>query len=95
VTPIEVGCEPSSDGWTCAVAIALADARGTSRHTVRVGAADLARLDPPATEPTNLVRRSFEFLLRHEPPESILASFDLTVISRYFPDYEDAIRRRV
>jgi len=92
---VNVDCVPSVDGWTCAVAIAVAGPHGTSRHTVRVGAADLARLDLAATEPTDLVRRSFEFLLRHEPPESILASFDLTVISRYFPDYEEVIRRRV
>ena len=93
MTSVEVDCRPSSDGWTCAVAVV--DAGSVSRHTVRVGAGDLARLDAPATDPTDLVRRSFEFLLRHEPPESILSSFDLTVISRYFPDYEEVIRRRV
>lgn len=95
MTEIEVDCLPSPDGWTCNVGIVVADAPGTSRHTVGVGAGDLARLDPAATEPADLVRRSFEFLLRHEQPESILASFELTVISRYFPDYEDSIRRRV
>ena len=42
-----------------------------------------------------MVRRSFEFLLEREPPESILRSFDLTVIGRYFPDYERVIHRDV
>jgi hypothetical protein len=41
------------------------------------------------------VRRSFEFLLEREPKESILASFDLTVIARYFPEYESEIARRL
>jgi hypothetical protein len=41
------------------------------------------------------VRRSFEFLLEREPKESILARFDLSVISRYFPEYEDEIKRRL
>ena len=40
-----------------------------------------------------LVRKSFEFLLEREPKESILRSFNLTVISRYFPEYEREIRR--
>jgi hypothetical protein len=93
VTTVDVDCRPGSDGWTCTVAIAEAD--GRSGHTVHVTIGDLARLDPTATEPTDLVRRSFEFLLRREPKESILESFDLTVISRYFPDYETEIGRRV
>ena len=93
MTAIEVDCRPSTDGWTCDVGVA--DDESQSQHTVRVKTGDLARLDPTATEPTELVRRSFDFLLRHEPKESILASFDLPVISRDFPDYETEISRRV
>jgi hypothetical protein len=33
------------------------------------------------------VRRSFDFLLEREPPSSILRTFDLAVIGRYFPEY--------
>ena len=90
---VEVDCRPTPDGWTCDVAVA--ENAGQTRHAVIVRSADLARLDPAAVEPTDLVRRSFEFLLRHEPKEAILASFDLMVISRYFPDYELEIGRRV
>jgi hypothetical protein len=93
MTTIEVDCRPSADGWTCEVVVA--DEAGRSQHTVRVGPEDLARLDPTATEPTDLVHRSFGFLLRHEAKESIMSSFDLPVISRYFPDYESEISRRV
>lgn len=53
--------------------------------------ADLARLAPGATEPSDLVRRSFEFLLAREPKESILRSFELPAIGRYFPEYERSI----
>ena len=42
-----------------------------------------------------LVRRSFEFLLEREPKEAILRSFELSVIARYFPEYEAEIGRRV
>ena len=53
---------------------------------------DLADLAPDATEPTDLVRRSFEFLLEREPKASILRRFDLPLIGRYFPEYERTIR---
>jgi len=52
----------------------------------------LARLAPGADHPVDLVRRSFEFLLAREPKESILSSFELPVIARYFPEYEREIR---
>jgi hypothetical protein len=42
-----------------------------------------------------LVRESFGFLLAREPASAILASFELSVISRYFPDYIEEIRPRV
>ena len=42
-----------------------------------------------------LLLRSFEFLLKHEPKESILSKFDLTDISRYFPNFERDIKRQL
>ena len=86
MTGIDVACEPSGDGWSCAVDL------GVTRHAVRVSQADLARFAPGANEPRDLVRRSFAFLLEREPPTSILRSFDLPVIGRYFPEYERVIR---
>lgn len=45
-------------------------------------------------EPAALIEESFRFLLEREPNTSILRSFDLGVIGRYFPEYQDAMRRR-
>ena len=39
-----------------------------------------------------LIKRSFEFLLKREPKESILSRFNLKVINRYFPEYEEKIK---
>ena len=62
---------------------------GSSRHLVtvpeRFGDEDLERV----------VRASFEFLLEREPASSIMAEFSLDVISRYFPEYEDELPRRL
>ena len=40
-----------------------------------------------------LVEKSFAFLLAREPNTSILRSFELPVIGRYFPDYEPTIKK--
>ena len=36
---------------------------------------------------------SFKFLLDREPNASIMSSFELTVISRYFSDYEKSVKK--
>jgi hypothetical protein len=61
---------------------------------VAISRAELERLAPGSADPSDLIRRSFEFLLARESKESILASFELSTISRYFPEYEMEIRRR-
>jgi uncharacterized protein YlxP (DUF503 family) len=64
-------------------------------HEVTVSSVDHARLAGDKIQPEELVRRSFEFLLERESKDSILARFDLSVISRYFPEYEREIKRRL
>jgi hypothetical protein len=88
---IRVTASPTSMGWTCEVRVS--DGGSTSRHRVLVSHADLARLAPADEGPEDLVRRSFEFLLEREPKESILASFELSLIGRYFPEYERTVGR--
>ena len=88
---IDVLCATIDHGWTCAVSVD--DGRGQpTSHEVSVSSADLTRLAPGASDPHDLVRRSFDFLLEREPKESILRRFDLQVIGRYFPEYERTIR---
>lgn len=63
----------------------------THRVTVRPQYADQLTGGQASTE--QLVRRSFDFLLERESNTSILRSFDLSVIARYFPEYERVIGR--
>jgi len=88
---IDITTTPTGEGWVCDVTVGNG---GTTRHQVRVSRSDLARLAPGASDPEDLVRASFGFLLEREPKESILRDFDLTVIGRYFPDFEREITRR-
>lgn len=84
--------DESSPG-TFRVVVSERDSRST--HTVTVED-DFARtLTGGAVATAELVRRSFEFMLEREPKESILSSFALPVIGRYFPEYEREIRRRL
>jgi hypothetical protein len=66
-----------------------------STHQVALEPKDCARLAGGAAEPEELIRKSFEFLLERENKESILGRFDLSVISRYFPEYEREIKKRL
>jgi hypothetical protein len=94
VTELDVACRrsPGGDAWTCDVTVDVEGGPST-RHVVTVATADLERLDPDARDPHLLVNRSFRFLLERESPTSILRSFDLIEIGRYFPEYEATIKR--
>jgi pimeloyl-ACP methyl ester carboxylesterase len=88
---IDVSCVTAADGWLCDVTVA--DEAGESRHSVTLTRAAFQRLTPSGGTPDALVRRSFEFLLAREPRESILKSFALTDVGKYFADYEAEIRK--
>lgn len=66
-----------------------------TRHMVTVERDYARKLAGGKTPVEELIRRSFEFLLEHEPKESILRQFDLKDICRYFPEYESEIRDRL
>ncbi len=88
---IDVRCAPAADGHRCEVDVV--DAGSTTHHVVEVSSAELVRWGR-GRAPDELVRDSFRFLLEREPRESILREFKLSIIKRYFPDYERAITRR-
>ena len=65
----------------------------TTTHTVTVTDQSLKDLTVNNVTKTQLLKFSFNFLLGKEPNTSILLSFDINVISRYFSDYKDEVRR--
>jgi hypothetical protein len=64
----------------------------TTTHKVTVKPSYYEKLTAERVTPEVLVEKSFEFLLAREPNTSILRSFDLPVIGRYFPEYERVIK---
>ena len=63
-----------------------------TEHTVTLDEDYYARLTDGKFSKEELIERSFKFLLAREPKESILRSFNLKVIRRYFAEYEETIR---
>jgi hypothetical protein len=97
MTDIEVRCTGGIEAWRCSVRVI--DGHGPSSFDVT--SRDPAALLPlSAAAPTDhdverLVRETFEFLLEREHVSSILSSFELMVVGRYFPEYPEEIRRRL
>ena len=68
------------------------EGRGSSRHTVTCDPALYERLaGARGVSAPAFVEAVFAFLLEREPKESILSRFDVSVVSRYFPEFEDTI----
>ena len=76
------------DEWVVSVQGAV-----STHHRVRVTKADLESLSEGRSA-EELLQESFRFLLERESNTSILTSFDLPLIGRYFPEYEREIRKR-
>ena len=75
--------------------VRVIEAGSESAHQVTLEPKDFARIAGATADPQELIRKSFQFLLEREPKESILSRFDLSVISRYFPEYEREIKKRL
>ena len=88
--PVEVRCSNDGSGYRCTVEVS--DASGKSHHVVRASSNDVERWSRGRSV-EQLVGDSFAFLLEREPKESILRSFELGVIARYFPEYGAAISK--
>ena len=86
---IDVSCVTAANGWLCQVTVA--EDGSETRHSVTFTREDFQRLTNRGGTPDGLVRRSFEFMLSREPKESILKSFALRDIGKYFPEYEREI----
>ncbi|MBN2542182.1 hypothetical protein JXI42_04895 [bacterium] len=72
--------------------VTLKTGESESQHAVELDDEYYQRLTGGAITEKELIKKSFEFLLKRESKESILSRFNLEVISRYFPEYEGKIR---
>lgn len=65
---------------------------GKYKYQVTFSAEYFRKLTGGRISAADLVKKTFEFLLKREGPESILRRFELPKVSQYFPDYETEIK---
>ena len=68
--------------------VVVREGEGETRHHVTIPREMCERLTAGKHTPERCLEAAFRFLLDREPKESILGRFDVTVISRYFPEFE-------
>ena len=68
--------------------VVVREGEGETRHHVTMSREMCDRLTADKHTPERCLEAAFRFLLDREPKESILGRFDVTVISRYFPEFE-------
>ena len=90
---VRVRAEAKGDAWLCEVDVNHAGQRTSHSVTVKRDDLEVWGTGFERQDVESLVARSFDFLLEHEPPNAILATFDLAVIQTYFPDYDGSMKR--
>ena len=83
----------TGDGDPLAFEVRVRDPNGESRHHVTMSKKTSDKLTAGRQTPERLLEAAFRFLLDREPKESILGRFDVTVIPRYFPEFERELPR--
>jgi hypothetical protein len=73
--------------------VVVREGGGETRHHVTMSRETCNRLTVGKHTPECCLEAAFRFLLDREPKESILVHFDVTVISRYFPEFDRELPR--
>ncbi len=68
------------------------DAKNPTSHNVTLTDDAHQNLTNGKVSKKELIEFSFKFLLEREPNTSILSSFELSVISTYFPEYRKTVK---
>jgi hypothetical protein len=73
--------------------VVVGEGEGETRHHVTMSRETCNRLTAGKHTSERCLEAAFRFLLDREPKESILGRFDVTVISRYFPEFDRELPR--
>jgi hypothetical protein len=90
--PVSVNVTPTGAAATYTIEVR---SDTTTRHHVTAPPAYLQELGVAAYPPEHVIHEAFQFLLEREPNTSILATFELRVIERYFPEFRAEIAPRM
>ncbi len=80
-----------SDNHQFSFRVDVEEGDSLTTHLVELDRDEYQNLTDGKISPKELIQCSFEFLLERESKESILNRFNVSVISRYFPEYSSEI----
>ncbi len=83
---------PAEEGF--AFEVIVKEDGSQTYHRVSMGANFYQELNTQV-KPEEVIKESFEFLLEREAKEMILSEFDVTMITKYFPEYEQELKKRL
>jgi len=81
--------EEASEGWEFMVKVE--EGGEVLEYKVFLGRKYFNKLAGENAEPGKFVTKCFKFLLERESKESILKTFDVSVIQKYFSEFEEII----
>src|SRR5438046_2887381 len=89
----QVEVQRIASGDPLAFAVTVREGKSETRHQVTVSQEVYQQLTGGEHTPENFMHAAFRFLLDREPKELIMPRFDVTLISRYFPEFPRVIPR--
>lgn len=75
-------------------AVTVVDEIGESVYSVTMDKDFITRIGADF-KPEKIVEKSFEFLLEKEGKDKILAEFDITIISHYYPEFITELEKKL
>ena len=83
----------TGEGDPLAFEVIVREGEGETRHHVMMAKETCERLGAGKHTPERCLEAAFRFLLDREPKEAILSHFDVSVIARYFREFERELPR--
>jgi hypothetical protein len=80
--------QQTAAGDPMAFLVTVREGKSATKHQVTMTQATYQKLTGGKVPAPRCIEAAFKFLLDHEPKESILSRFDVTVISTYFEGFE-------
>jgi hypothetical protein len=90
--PSVIKVQQTAEGDPMAFLVTVKEGKSATQHHVTMSASTYQKLTGGKVSAAHCIEAAFKFLLEREPKESILSSFDVTVISTYFPSFEQEAR---
>ncbi len=89
----EIEVQSTGSGDPLVFDVVVREGKSETRHQVTMSQEVYQQLTSGQHTPEDCMHAAFRFLLDREPKESIFPRFDVTLISRYFPEFRRVIPR--